>query len=351
MADTENVESNKSEEESADHVELVKDGEGAEERVSKRPRLSQADQSFMSLLPSAKGYEVSYMHRDTVIAAITTKTHFIITASTDGHVKFWKKAPEGIEFVKHFRAHMLAIVGLCCTADGLYAATTSTDKALKVFDVNNFDMLTMLDLGYVPGVISFLYCAPRKQTLIGCSKGTEVLLYDYISGEVIHTVKVHMSAIVSMKFSPTHNLVLSADDQGIIEYWSSDTFTCPKTTSSGGTLFQYKTDTDLFTFLKDKCSVLNMTISADGRYFATTATDRKVRVFHVLSAKLYRVYDESLAVATQLQQREQLIPAIDFGRRIAGERDLEKTDQFRQSEVIFADKLGYCGQARHTQSR
>jgi hypothetical protein len=31
---------------------------------------------------------------------------FIITASVDGHVKFWKKQEEGIEFVKHFRAHL-----------------------------------------------------------------------------------------------------------------------------------------------------------------------------------------------------------------------------------------------------
>lgn len=34
------------------------------------------------------------------------RTEFIVTASCDGHVKFWKKNPEGIEFVKHFRAHM-----------------------------------------------------------------------------------------------------------------------------------------------------------------------------------------------------------------------------------------------------
>ena len=31
------------------------------------------------------------------------RTDFIITASQDGHVKFWKKREdEGIEFVKHF---------------------------------------------------------------------------------------------------------------------------------------------------------------------------------------------------------------------------------------------------------
>ena len=32
---------------------------------------------------------------------------FIITASHDGHVKFWKKCEDdGIEFVKHYRSHL-----------------------------------------------------------------------------------------------------------------------------------------------------------------------------------------------------------------------------------------------------
>ena len=32
---------------------------------------------------------------------------FIVTASLDGHVKFWKKCEdEGIEFVKHYRSHL-----------------------------------------------------------------------------------------------------------------------------------------------------------------------------------------------------------------------------------------------------
>ena len=34
------------------------------------------------------------------------RTDFIATASQDGHLKFWKKLEEGIEFVKHFRAHL-----------------------------------------------------------------------------------------------------------------------------------------------------------------------------------------------------------------------------------------------------
>lgn len=33
-------------------------------------------------------------------------TEFLITASCDGHIKFWKKQEEGIEFVKHFKVHL-----------------------------------------------------------------------------------------------------------------------------------------------------------------------------------------------------------------------------------------------------
>jgi peptidylprolyl isomerase domain and WD repeat-containing protein 1 len=61
---------------------------------------------YMNQLPSAELYEKSYMHRDVVTHLTWTKTDFLISASADGHVKFWKKQPKGIEFVKHFRAHM-----------------------------------------------------------------------------------------------------------------------------------------------------------------------------------------------------------------------------------------------------
>jgi peptidylprolyl isomerase domain and WD repeat-containing protein 1 len=46
------------------------------------------------------------MHRDIVSHVWMTCTNYLITGSVDGHIKFWKKQPEGIEFVKHFRAHL-----------------------------------------------------------------------------------------------------------------------------------------------------------------------------------------------------------------------------------------------------
>ena len=65
-------------------------------------------------------------------------TDFLITASIDGHVKFWKKQETGIEFVKHFRAHLGKVVGMATSSDGLLLCTVSDDKSMKVFDIVNF---------------------------------------------------------------------------------------------------------------------------------------------------------------------------------------------------------------------
>jgi peptidylprolyl isomerase domain and WD repeat-containing protein 1 len=46
---------------------------------------------FLGNLPSGENYEKSFMHRDVVTHVMVTPTDFIITASQDGHIKFWKK--------------------------------------------------------------------------------------------------------------------------------------------------------------------------------------------------------------------------------------------------------------------
>lgn len=57
------------------------------------------------------------MHRDTLTdVTVAQNQHFLITASIDGHLKFWKKTPTGIEFAKHYRAHVGSVDGESYTA-------------------------------------------------------------------------------------------------------------------------------------------------------------------------------------------------------------------------------------------
>ncbi|XP_019850335.1 PREDICTED: peptidylprolyl isomerase domain and WD repeat-containing protein 1-like [Amphimedon queenslandica] len=112
---------------------------------------------YLENLPSASMYEKSYMHRDIITHVTCTKSEFIVTASIDGHVKFWKKKEEGVEFVKHFRAHLGKIESVAVSYDGFLLSSAGEDKAIKVFDVINFDMINMFKLVYSPGCCEWIY--------------------------------------------------------------------------------------------------------------------------------------------------------------------------------------------------
>ena len=75
--------------------------------VKKARKILPFEKTYIDSLPSASMYERSFMHRDLVThISVAKSAEFIITGSCDGHVKFWKKMPDNIEFVKHFQAHL-----------------------------------------------------------------------------------------------------------------------------------------------------------------------------------------------------------------------------------------------------
>ena len=83
-----------------------------------------------------------------------------------------------------------------------------------------------------------------------------------------------------------------------------------------------------------------LAFSPDGKLFATMSQDRKVRVFRFLTGKKVRVFDEDLQVYTEMQQSGRHLADMEFGRRIAIEKDLEKTKNLRYSNITF-DESGY----------
>jgi peptidylprolyl isomerase domain and WD repeat-containing protein 1 len=71
------------------------------------------------------------------------RTGFVITTSVDGHLKLWKKQEVGIEFVKHYRTSLKAIVGMAASDEGTMVATISEGGEGRVFDVVNFGMSSL----------------------------------------------------------------------------------------------------------------------------------------------------------------------------------------------------------------
>lgn len=306
-------------------------------KMKKKKKL-EFEHVYLEALPSAEMYEKSYMHRDWVTHIAATETDFFISGSRDGHLKFWKKKPIGIEFVKHFRAHMGPIQDMSVSADGTLCCTVASDMSAKVYDVVNFDMMTMLRLPYSPVAVEWILQKndAKAKLAIADKDSPSIHIYDARSdsNQPIKTVEIHTSPVLVMKYCPSLDLVVSADTKGLLEYWCADSFNLP----SGRVKFKFKTETDLYALAKAKTVATSLQISPDGKQFVTMSPDRRIRVFWLATGKLRRTYDESLEAAQELQRSDAelyRLEAIDFGRRLAIEREMEKTEDVPSPSAVF----------------
>ncbi|XP_055376555.1 peptidylprolyl isomerase domain and WD repeat-containing protein 1 [Condylostylus longicornis] len=315
--------------------------EASDTPVKKKKQL-QHEHLFLENLPNAESYEKSYMHRDIITYIAVTKTDFLITASIDGHLKFWKKMEEGIEFVKHFRSHIAPICNLAVNISGSLMCTASTDKSIKIYDVVNFDMINMIKLDFTPHCVEFIHSPGDAIPALAVSnkESNEISIFDAhgtnVAIKILDTFHKHPLSV--MKYNNTFETVISIDSAGILEYWMNPKhdYKFPLKIVH----FESKLDTSLYEFVKIKTIVSGLGITPNGKKFATMSTDRKVRIFGFLSGKLLRVFDETIARLTEFQQKTQTLPNMEFGRRMAAERDLEKTDFFTNINCQF-DATGH----------
>jgi len=140
--------------------------------------------------------------------------------------------------------------------------------------------------------------------------------------------------LAGMAFNNEYDCVVSADESGMLEYWSpSENFEKP------GNVWSMKSSTNLFEFKKAKSAPASITISPTGSQFATFSfPDRKVRVFEFATGRLYRTYDESLATITEMQQAGTALTKledVEFGRRMAAEKEIENPLVRNKINVTF----------------
>ncbi|KAF3455296.1 hypothetical protein FNV43_RR05744 [Rhamnella rubrinervis] len=311
---------------------------------ARRKRPLEFEKAYLDVLPSANMYEKSYMHRDVVTHVAVSAAEFFITGSDDGHIKFWKKKVVGIEFAKHFRSHLGPIVGLAVSVDGLLCCTISNDHAVKIYDVVNYDMIVMIRLPFVPGAVEWVFKQGDAKARLAVSdrNSSFVHIYDARAGsnEPIISREIHLGPVKVMRYNHEFDTVISADAKGIIEYWSPATLQFPEEKVK----FRLKSDTNLFEIVKCKTAVSSIEVSPDGKQFSITSPDRRIRVFWFATGKLRRVYDESLEVAQDLQRSDApmyRLEAIDFGRRMAVEKEIEKTESAPHPNAVFDESSNF----------
>lgn len=279
-------------------------------------------------------YERSYMHRENVTHMVVTATHFLITASKDGFVKFWKKIAGGIEFVKQFKAHLASISSISVSQDGFLLATAAGDQMVKIFDVVNFDMIHMIRLDFNPSVLAWIQPSKSSKGLLAVGSQEDGSIHIFKSDGLtpIASFKVHSAPVHLLAYNEKYQAVISGDLKGNLEYWSAEDFKSPVKSVA----FKYKLDTDLYAFIKAKTRPTCLQISHDGELFATMAEDKHIRVFRFRTGKLVKEIDEGAQLYENMQKADNPVyklDMIDFGRRMAVERDLDKVTAGRAASI------------------
>ncbi|KAL9608776.1 MAG: hypothetical protein Q9167_006399 [Letrouitia subvulpina] len=312
----------------------------------KKKRKLPYEQLYLAALPQSPRYSKSLMHKDQLsFVTMTPFTDFLITSSIDGVVKFWKKVAVGIESVKEFKAHIGEIKSVSVSQDGRGFATAGVDKTVKIFDVIIFDLLAIIQLQFTPRALCWVHRRGASLPLLAVSEevGHSIRIFDGRgeSQQELETLsQIHRSTVVAMAYNNDYDCVVSADESGMIEYWSP-----AGNHEKPDTVFQYKSSTNLFDFKKTKSVPTSITISPSGARFATFSfPDRKVRVFDFSSGKLYRTYDESIATISDMQQAGtalQKLEDVEFGRRLAIEREIENPTLQSKVNVIFDESSNF----------
>ncbi|GAA6034734.1 hypothetical protein JCM8097_001144 [Rhodosporidiobolus ruineniae] len=313
---------------------------GADGAPVKKRKVLKHEKLYLTRLPAADRYYKSFMHRDTITQVAVTRTNFLLTASIDGILKFWKKQPVGIEFVKLYRTHLSPILHLGVSDDGKNCASLGADQggktaeglevkgSAKVFDVENFDMINILKLPYVPRVCAWVHGKHDARTLLAISDydSPTIRVYDGRGdGKPLYTIdKLHRESVHLMAYNPLYDTVLSIDVGGMIEYWEPrEPFEKPSSVE-----WTSKATTGLYEFKKTKSTPVGLSLSPTNDSFAILSLpDLRLTVFSFATGRLTRAYDESLTAVQEMQQAGTAgvtLDSMELGRRLAVEKELEK---------------------------
>lgn len=318
------------------------------------------------------------MHRETLTHVLVAAKDFVITASVEGIVKFWKKNNVGnLEFIKSFRAHSSPLTSAALSPDGCWLATGSFDKSIKIFDIENFDMIEIIKYDGIVGQMVWWKSPtfnsyrllvtnkveqqeeteeernepdmnPEKNAENGPLKSHLTIfdpwnfsskskndfnrIYSFIYNEVEENIPEITSLAVQ---ASTSTLVCGCADHSL-KYFSIEESQDSKKISL--IEFSWSSKNHLDDFKTDEGIVSGITFSPDENLFVTMSSDRFVRVFKFESGKMIKKLDDRLGLYSEAQQAGKLpvkLDDLEFGRRLAVERDLQRTPYFSDLKAIF----------------
>jgi WD40 repeat protein len=167
--------------------------------------------------------------------------------------------------VRTIEGHSEPVSAVAFGPDGRSVASGSSDKAIKVWDVQTRALIHTLE-GHDNGVASVAF-SPDGHILASGSWDNTVKLWDAKTGALQRTLKGHSSSVNSVAFGPDGQVIASASWDKEIKLWDA---------ASGALIGALEGHAD---------TVSSIAFSPDGRLIVSGSQDRTARLWDVRSRR------------------------------------------------------------------
>lgn len=178
---------------------------------------------------------------------------------------------------EHWRVkHTSYATSVCLSADGRLALTGSSDKTLKLWDVETGRCLQTFE-GHLDAVTCVCLSGDGRYGLSGCMDKS-LKLWDVASGSCLHTLNWHRDSVFSVCLSGDARYALS----GSWDKWMK--------------LWEVQTGRDLlFAFEPHSDAVQSLCLTGDGQYVLTGSWDHTIKLWELADQRCLHTFEGHVA--------------------------------------------------------
>lgn len=200
------------------------------------------------------------------ISSVSISESDFVAGNSNGYFTVGKVATG--EIIANQKGHEGAINAMAINSQIEIFASSSDDKTIKIWNLNNRELLRTL-AGHSDAV-SAVVIAPSGEVLASGSWDKTIKIWNLKTGELLRTIEGHRGLISSLAISSDGQYLASGSKDSTIKLWN------------------LKTGELIRTFSGHNLSVLAVAISANGKILASGSADGAINLWELETGELIR---------------------------------------------------------------